>query len=195
MGADEALSDRVFSEIEGQGQRMTLLIQKLLLLTRLESQEPRDIKILDVAEIATSVVDSFLPLAGESTLSMRGDTVALVKMSESELRDILGNLLDNAIKYAPGSAVDVAVQQRGASVHVTISDNGPGMSPELRARVFERFSRGETAGSIPGSGLGLAIVETAVERTGGVVTLRTAPGQGTTVELRFPAWQESERST
>jgi two-component system OmpR family sensor kinase len=184
---DSSMAERVFSEIQGQGERMTLLIQKLLLLTRLESQEPRDVKLLDAAEIAQSVADSFRPLAGQSTIVAHGEPNAIVRASESELRDMIGNLVDNALKYAPGSTIEIEVRLEQDAVSVSVSDNGTGMSPELRARAFERFSRGETAGAIPGSGLGLAIVETAVERAGGTVSLRTAPGQGTVVEMRFPA--------
>jgi two-component system OmpR family sensor kinase len=180
------VAERVYSEIEGQGHRMTLLIQKLLLLTRLENQEARDIRVLDAGEIARNVAESFRPLAGESTIVASSDAGALVKMSESELRDVVGNLMDNAIKYAPGSTIDLNVRVRDGAVYVVLADDGPGMSPELRARAFERFSRGETAGSVPGSGLGLAIVETAVQRAGGSVSLTTAVGKGTTVELRFP---------
>jgi signal transduction histidine kinase len=74
-------------------------------------------------------------------------------------------------------------------VTVAVADNGPGMSPDVRARAFERFARGETGGAVTGSGLGLAIVKRAVERAGGEVWLNTAPGKGTSVEMRFPAWQ------
>jgi len=184
---DSPMADRVFSEIEEQGKRMTLLIQKLLLLTRLESQDARDVRVLDAASIARNVAESFAPLAGECKIEARGDHGAFVLMSESEFRDAVGNLIDNAIKYAPGSDVDVDVRVRDGFVCVAVSDDGPGMGPDLRARAFERFSRGETAGAIAGSGLGLAIVETAVQRAGGSVSLRTAVGQGTTVELRLPA--------
>jgi len=189
---DSPMADRVFSEIEGQGRRMTLLIQKLLLLTRLESQDARDVRVLDAASVVQNVAESFGPLAGASTIEARGDEGAFVRMSESELRDAVGNLIDNAIKYAPGSRVDVDVRARDGFVYVRVSDDGPGMTPDLRARAFERFSRGETAGAIPGSGLGLAIAETAVQRAGGTVSLHAAVGQGTSVELRLPALSASD---
>lgn len=187
-GADSEIVERIFSEIEGQGHRMTLLIQKLLLLTRLESQEPRDVKVFDAGEIASSVADSFRPLT-EAPIAFHGNGSVLIKASEVEFRDSLGNLIDNAIKYAPGAAIDVTVGSADGAVAISVSDHGPGMTPDVRARAFERFSRGETAGAIPGSGLGLAIVETAVKRAGGTVSLRTSHGQGTSVEMRFPAWR------
>jgi len=187
--SNDAMSARVFTEIDDQGKRMSTLIQKLLLLTRLESQEPSDVKILDAADVATSVMDSFRPLANGSVLSIDAQRDSFVQVSESELYEAVGNLIDNALKYAPGARIEARVRSKGDSVLIAVSDNGPGMTPDVRARAFERFSRGEMGGSITGSGLGLAIVERAVERAGGSVSLETALGKGTTVELRLPAWQ------
>ncbi|MDQ6767605.1 MAG: HAMP domain-containing histidine kinase [Candidatus Eremiobacteraeota bacterium] len=187
--SNDAMSARVFAEIDDQGKRMSTLIQKLLLLTRLESQEPNDVKILDAADVTTSVVDSFRPLANGSLLKIDATHDAFVQVSESELHEAIGNLIDNALKYAPGANIEARVRAEGDTVYIAVSDDGPGMSPDVRARAFERFSRGELGGSISGSGLGLAIVERAVERAGGSVSLQTALGKGTTVELRLPAWQ------
>jgi two-component system, OmpR family, sensor kinase len=187
--SSDAMSARVFTEIDDQGKRMSTLIQKLLLLTRLESQEPSDVKILDAADVATSVVDAFRPLANGSVLSIDAQRDSFVQVSESELYEAVGNLIDNALKYAPGASIQARVRSKGDAVLIAVSDNGPGMTPEVRARAFERFSRGEMGGSITGSGLGLAIVERAVQRAGGSVSLETSLGKGTTVELRLPAWQ------
>ena len=185
----DALAARVFVEIDDQGKRMSTLIQKLLLLTRLESQEPHDVKIIDAADVAASVVDSFRPLANGSVLKVEAQRDSFVQVSESELHEAIGNLIDNAIKYAPGAHIETRVRAKGDAVFIAVSDDGPGMTPEVRARAFERFSRGELGGSISGSGLGLAIVERAVQRAGGSVELQTALGKGTTIELRLPAWQ------
>lgn len=182
------MSNRVFSEIEDQGKRMSVLIQKLLLLTRLESQDPQDVKILDAADVAQNVIDSFRPLSNGATLRVNAQSNSFVQVSESELREAIGNLVDNALKYAPGANIEASVRTEGNTVFIAVSDDGPGMTPDMRARAFERFSRGEMGGSITGSGLGLAIVERAVERTGGSVSLNTALGKGTTVEMRLPAW-------
>ncbi len=187
--ADGEMAARVFSEIDEQGKRMSVLIQKLLLLTRLESQEPHDVKILDAADIAESVVASFRPLANGARLTVDAQRDAFVQVSESELHEAIGNLIDNALKYAPGSHIQTRVRVEGDTVVVAVADDGPGMSPEVRARAFERFSRGESSGSITGAGLGLAIVERAVKRAGGSVSLESALGRGTTVRLHFPAWQ------
>lgn len=191
---DTEMTARIFSEIDDQGKRMSVLIQKLLLLTRLESQEPHDVKILDAADIAQNVVESFRPLANGATLSLHAQHDSFVQVSESELHEAIGNLIDNALKYAPRSHIEANVKAQGDSIFIAVTDDGPGMTPEVRARAFERFSRGEMGGSISGSGLGLAIVERAVERAGGSVSLESALGKGTTVELRFPAWQHAARN-
>lgn len=191
---DDGITSKVFSEIDGQGERMSVLIQKLLLLTRLESQEPRDVKIMDASDVAQSVVESFRPLANGSALTLSAQPDAFVQVSESELRESIGNLLDNSLKYAPGASINTVVRSDDGCVRIAVADEGPGMAPDVRARAFERFSRGETAGSVTGSGLGLAIVERAAQRAGGSVSLDTALGKGTTVEMRLPAWQHVSKA-
>ena len=190
----DAMAARVFSEIDDQGKRMSTLIQKLLLLTRLESQEPHDVKIIDAADVANSVVDSFRPLANGSALTVDAQRDSYVQVSESELHEAVGNLIDNCLKYAPGSNIQTRVRAEGDSVYIAVADDGPGMSPDVKGKAFERFSRGEMGGSIAGSGLGLAIVERAVQRAGGTVSLQSSLGKGTTIELRLPAWQHTHQN-
>jgi two-component system OmpR family sensor kinase len=196
--SDDVMQQRIFAEIQGQGERMRALISNLLFLMRLDSQEPVDVKIIDASDVVHSVIGSFQALANAATLHAEGVEGAFVQISENELRQAVGNLVDNALKYAPGATITTGVRNEGDQVVVTVADDGPGMSPDVRARAFERFARGETGGSVPGSGLGLAIVARMVERAGGTIALRTEPGKGVAVELRFPAWkaagQRSPRS-
>lgn len=186
---EDVMQRHIFAEIQGQGERMRALIANLLFLMRLDSQEPVDVKILDATDIVHSVISSFQALANGATLHAEGAEGAFVQISENELRQAVGNLVDNALKYAPGATITANVRSEGDHVVVTVADDGPGMSPDVRARAFERFARGETSGSIPGSGLGLAIVARTVERAGGTIALRTEPGKGVTVEMHFPAWR------
>ena len=188
---DDVMERRIFTEIQGQGERMRALIANLLFLMRLDSQEPADVKILDATDIVNSVIESFQTIASSATFKVDTAESAFVQISENELRQAVGNLVDNALKYAPGAAITASVRNESDQVVVTVADDGPGMTPEVRARAFERFARGETGGSIPGSGLGLAIVARMVERAGGTIALRTGPGKGVSVEMRFPAWRAS----
>ncbi|MBV8222181.1 MAG: HAMP domain-containing histidine kinase, partial [Candidatus Eremiobacteraeota bacterium] len=186
---ENGMEQRIFAEIDGQSERMRVLIQNLLFLLRLDSQEPSDVKILDAADVVQGVVDSFQSLSNGSSLRAEVESGAFVQMSEAELRQAVGNLIDNALKYAPGSHIVARVRADGDRVVLSVSDDGPGMSPATRAHAFERFARGDTSGSIPGSGLGLAIVARTAERAGGTVSLQTEPGKGATVEMRVPAWR------
>ena len=102
------------------------------------------------------------------------------------VRELIANLIDNALRYAPAATITVGVAQDGAGVLLSVEDDGPGIPPEERARVFDRFYRlrGTTG---DGAGLGLAIVRQIAERYGGSVTLGDGAGKGLRVEVRFPA--------
>jgi signal transduction histidine kinase len=82
--------------------------------------------------------------------------------------------------------VKIAVGHDDRSAVLAVADDGPGMPPDLQARAFDRFSRGDDRGSIPGSGLGLAIVKRIATRAGGDVELVSSPGNGTRVRVRLP---------
>jgi signal transduction histidine kinase len=103
-----------------------------------------------------------------------------------DLRHVLDNLLDNALRYTPrGTQVRIETATRDGCVVLAVADSGPGIPPEDRPRVFERFYRGANgrrAGS--GSGLGLAIADELARRWGGTITL--ADGPGTRIEASFP---------
>lgn len=111
-------------------------------------------------------------------LVLRADAIGLSSM--------VGNLIDNAQRYAPaGTAIDVRLARDGDRAHLTVSDAGPGIPPELRERVFEPYYR--IPGSVgSGTGLGLAIVREVVERLGGEIELRDADGGGMHIDLRLP---------
>lgn len=100
------------------------------------------------------------------------------------LERAFANLLDNASKWsADGALVEV---EQTAGGEVTVRDHGPGIAPELRDKVFDRFYRAPAARSMPGSGLGLAIVRRVVEAHGGTVAAEGAPGGGTLMRVRLP---------
>ena len=124
-----------------------------------------------------------LGLSAAQPLSVSGDPEAL--------RTLLRNLVDNAVRYsAAGARVDVAVEEAGgaqpARAELTVTDTGPGIPPEERARVFDRFYR--RAGTAPpGSGLGLSIVRAIAEAHGATLTLTDGPdGRGLRVVVSFP---------
>jgi two-component system OmpR family sensor kinase len=181
-----ALAQRILESMMIEGERMRALIGKLLLLARLDAVAPERSEAVDVAAIVREVVDSFRAIAGQSKLEFSSVGDARAQAAPNELRELVGNLLDNAIKYAPGSTTKAAVRRVNGTVELEVADDGPGMDYALRSRAFDRFSRGEDRGNIPGSGLGLAIVKRIVDRAGGEVELDTAPGRGVRVLIKLP---------
>ena len=114
---------------------------------------------------------------------------------ERRVRQILFNLLSNAIGFSPAAAtVTLAVERRDDAVVLSVTDSGPGIPPELGDRVFDRFETHSLGSRHRGAGLGLSIVRSFVELHGGTVTLESAVGRGTTVTCVFPPDQVRERA-
>jgi two-component system sensor histidine kinase KdpD len=120
---------------------------------------------------------------------------ATVIGNETEIHEALANVIDNAIKYAPGSPIRIATRASDSGVDVTIADEGPGIHPDDRAGIFDRFYRGVTRGDVEGSGLGLAIAKRAVERAGGTLVLAGTSPAGTTFALHLRADQVRARQS
>jgi two-component system OmpR family sensor kinase len=144
-------------------------------------------------ELAREVVAELVPLAdaGRIDLGVSSAQALTVRGDPDDLRTLLRNLVDNAVRYSgAGSRVDVSVEAEpgtaGRGARVTVSDDGPGIPPEERERVFDRFYR--RAGTTPpGSGLGLSIVRTIAEAHGAKLTLTDGPsGRGLSVTVTFP---------
>ena len=111
----------------------------------------------------------------------------IAKVNESQLRRVVGNLLDNAIKFTPETGViRVGIKRESKSVQISVQDTGIGIPTEDLPHLFNRFRRGRNAAAYPGSGLGLAIIKTIVEGHGGQVMVESSP-QGTCFSLRLPA--------
>ena len=161
-------------------ERATHLVAQLLTLAREDPDAPNDIRAgLDVSALARTVVEDFEAAAKARglTLTARIDEGVTASGSEAGLRALLGNLVDNAIRYTPSGSVVVRAHRRDGEAVLEVEDTGPGIPAAERERVFDRFFRGETAAS-GGSGLGLAIVRRIAQRHGARVELLDAPGGG-----------------
>ena len=113
-----------------------------------------------------------------------------VRADEEALRQVLSNLIDNAVKYTPpGGRVTISGRVDGAVVLCDVTDTGPGIAPEHQSRVFERFYRVDKARSreLGGTGLGLSIVKHLTQAMGGSVEVKSQVGQGSTFTVRLPA--------
>ena len=184
--AEQALAQRILESVAGEGERMRRLIARMLMLARLDAVAPERRESVDLAQIVAATVESFAPLAGATKITTRFAPDVTVMGTASDVREIVGILVDNAIKYAPGSNVVVSTSREDRYGVIGVTDDGPGMPAELRGRAFDRFSRGDERGSVPGSGLGLAIAKRIAVRGEGDVDLQSAPGKGTQVRVRLP---------
>ena len=112
--------------------------------------------------------------------SIRGDA--------ERLRQIFGNLIENAVKYSPaGEPVEVRVTQSNGAVVVSVQDRGPGIKPDDQRLIFEKFGRVAGTGSKPGTGLGLFIARSIAETHGGTIAVSSSPGRGATFTVKLPA--------
>lgn len=175
--------------------RASRLVSQLLTLTRLEPDVTRTLRgELDLREIAREAVAELAPLALERgvELGLEAPEPAPLHGIALALGILVRNLIDNAIRHSPiDGRVDVQLAGDATAVTLTVSDQGPGIPPEERARVFEPFYRvpGSPSG---GAGLGLAIVQRIVAFHGGRVGAEAGPdGRGTTMRVVFPRSEDS----
>jgi two-component system OmpR family sensor kinase len=172
--------------------RVARLVGQLLAVAREQHGATAAAVPLDLDELVRRTVAEFVPLAEAAGIDLGIESADPVRVTGDvdALRRLLGNLLDNAVRYTPaGGRVDVAVGHEAgmpARAVVTVTDTGPGIPPEERERVFARFHRiPGTAGT--GSGLGLALAQSIAGRHGGEIVLEDGPGgHGLRALLRLP---------
>ena len=181
-------------EIERNADSMARLVDDLLVLSALDSgtrapaAEP-----VDLMQVAAEVTATLKPLAARKEIALRMEPfreLPHVRGDRGQLKQVLTNLLDNAIKYTPEKGT-VRLSAAGAEGRVTVSveDTGPGIPPEALPRIFERFYRVDKARSreLGGTGLGLAIVKHIVESHGGSVSVESRVGEGSAFRVCLPA--------
>jgi two-component system, OmpR family, sensor kinase len=173
-------------------QRAIRLVEQLLSLARQEPRAQGERVPVRLDELAREVVAELVPLADSGRIDLGVSTAQPVSVrgDPDDLRTLLRNLADNAVRYTEaGGRVDVSVEEvpagDGRMARLTVSDNGPGIPPEERERVFDRFYR--RAGTTPpGSGLGLSIVKSIAEAHGATLSLADGPsGKGLSVTVSF----------
>ena len=184
--ADTVASARIFDTMQAESRRMRGLIDKLIALARLENPQRREPEPVEVGALAQRVVDALQALQDIPRVSLRVDSGLVVRADEHELHEALSNLVENALKYAPQSPVEVEARGEGDRVVIEVRDRGPGLSVEDRGHIFDRFYRGANRGETEGFGLGLAIVKRAVERAGGDVSVESSEGAGARFTIRLP---------
>ncbi|QGU05504.1 sensor histidine kinase [Corynebacterium comes] len=182
--------DMVFTRIDDESRRMSLLVEDLLALTRAEGSR-LELTTVDLLELSLSVASSARAAfpGREVTVSNETSSVPVVEGDVSRLHQVLLNLISNGLTHGgPEAVVTVTLRLEDDDVVLTVADDGRGMSPEAASHIFERFYREDPSRSRAsgGSGLGLAIVKSLVEKHGGSITVDTTEGEGSAFTVRLP---------
>ncbi|NUV95669.1 sensor histidine kinase [Streptomyces sp. WAC05458] len=204
--------DQTMTRIAAESERLTRLVEEMLLLARIDEdaagadrgREPSfalDLALMDLRTLAADAIHDARALDATRPVTLTGPgggkpSTAPAIADEARLRQVVTNLIGNAVAHTPpGTAIRVGVGTVDDRAVLEVADQGPGLTPEERERVFDRFyrtddSRTRTTG---GSGLGLAIAHALVTAHGGRIDLVTAPGQGCTFRILLPLTEHSLR--
>ena len=190
---ETVMSTKIYDTMLAESRRMKTLIEKLIVLARLENVHERELETVDLGALAGQVVSALQSLDVRPRISLQAEHGSIVRGYENELHEALSNLVENALKYAPDSPVGVRVANVGNVVVVDVVDRGPGIPLDEQERVFSRFYRGRDRGEAEGFGLGLAIAQRAVERSNGTIELASMPGDGSAFTIRIPRAAHGEQ--
>ncbi len=195
--AGEEERAQAVARIEEQAARMGTLVEDLLALARLDEERAHKVELVELAAITRDAAADAAAMDPERAVDCVVDAEPLVLGDESRLRQVLANLLSNAVAHTPaGSAITARVLVDGAEAVVHVDDAGDGVAAAKREQIFERFHR-EAGGSArtrgpAGAGLGLAVVRGIVEAHGGTVAVDDAPTGGARFTVRLPLADTSD---
>ena len=187
---DAAGRESAYADLDAGVRRAAHLVDQLLTLARIEPEAlAQGAAECDLVALAKDAIVARAPLAADQglDLGLARQAPAIVKGDPATLAVLMSNLIDNALRYTPrGGRVDIAVDRTADAAVFSVSDTGPGIAPEERERVFDRFHRADASGQ-SGSGLGLSIVKRIADAHHATIALDTPPsGPGLLVTVRFP---------
>jgi len=186
---DGEKTNELIARIEKESKRMSFLVEDLLMLARMDQSRELVIADVDLSALLQEAVTSAQVAGPEHTITTNITSGITTKGDADKIYQVVTNLLANARAHTPaGTAISVTVAKDGADSLVTIADNGPGLTAEDQARIFERFYRVDASrqrNSKDGSGLGLSIVDAVMRAHGGDVTVASELGKGAAFTLRF----------
>ena len=195
---DAGRSLEALRETIAEADRLLATFNALLRIAEAEAGARRHtLALVDLAEIARSMAELYAPVAEEKGLAfaVETDPVIVVRGDRLLLSQMIVNLVDNALKYTSAGTVALTARRQGALARIEIADSGPGIPPDRREVVFDRFVRLEGSRSTPGNGLGLSLVRAVAKLHGGDVSLEDAyPGRsprGLKAVFTLPASEES----
>ena len=180
----------VAGKIQDEAQRLTILVEDVLMLSALDEAQVVVHEPVDMAVLATEVAQALSLKAAQADVTLQVETskAAIVNGNRTQLSELLFNLMDNGIKYNhSGGSVTVTVEQRDGQILLRVEDTGIGIPQEHQERVFERFYRvdGSRSKKTGGTGLGLSIVKRVALAHNGCVELQSAEGRGTVVMVQL----------
>jgi two-component system OmpR family sensor kinase len=183
--------DAAMAGIRDESIRLSRLVDDLLTLSKLDAGQPLEPHPVPISPFLAEFVERYASAWPARVIVVEADQLhgTQAHVDPEALRRMLTNLVDNAARYsAPGGPIVIAGISAPESVSIVVRDEGPGLSPEDAARVFERFYRGNKSRSrlSGGTGLGLAIVHALVEQSQGEIRIDTGPDRGTTVAIELP---------
>lgn len=187
---DEALCREFLGDVDGEIDRLTLLINDLLLISKMDDESPI-LREEDLVDITDRAVAQLRPIAQRKGVYLNFEYLDSVPLTceKNRIRQAVNNIVDNSVKYTPeGGRVDVSVGVSEGYAFICVKDTGEGIPEEHLPHLFERFYRVDKARSreTGGTGLGLYIVSRVVRAHGGKIEIESTPGKGTTAELLFP---------
>ncbi len=183
---------------EQEATRMGGLVDDLLQLARMDEGRPIARDPVDLCAIARDAAGDALAVDPDRPVRVDADASVMVSGDEARLRQVLANVLGNAMVHTPaGTPVEIEVSGGTDAAVLSVRDHGPGMNEEVAARALERFYRADPARSRDrgGSGLGLAIVDAIVQAHQGSTAIESLPGEGTTVRIELPLFEETEQNS
>ena len=194
-GIDPATTREFVADIGQEANRLSRITEDLLQLTRLDGDVLPSAAVVDPLPILEQVLRMMELIAEERdiTLTYQGEEGCRILGSMDETRNIIYNLVDNAVKYTrDGGRVEVELKRRGEEVLLTVADEGVGIPEEELTKIFQRFYRVDKARSraAGGTGLGLSIVRDTLEKRGGTISAANRPGGGAVFTVRWPRAEE-----
>jgi two-component system OmpR family sensor kinase len=190
-GASESPADSELARrrIEEESVRMSTLVDDMLLIARLDQGRPLDQKPVDLRAIATDAVADARAVAPQRDITLSAPSPIVVTGDDTRLRQVLGNLVRNALVHTPPrTPIEIGVSTDDGVGRISVADHGPGLKTEEINRIFEPFYRADPSRSRDsgGAGLGLSIVSAVVSAHGGQVRVKETSGGGVTFEVELP---------
>lgn len=197
--SQDAKAAQNMAKINAQLDKLMNLIEDLLDITKLEIGKLQfNLSWFDFNRLAQSVVEEMSLTSEVHKISLKGSVDRKVYADKERIRQVLVNMIDNAIKYSPrGGKIDINLKSSSTELTVSVRDHGVGISEEKQSQVFERFFRvsGPQAKSLPGLGLGLFISGEIIKRLGGRIWLKSHLGKGSTFYFSLPFVQPTGLTT